>query len=155
MTNTLQSPAGTALLPPHWGRVGVGFVSFLRDLDAERSRSMRRNVFHEPQPEGRLSEANTVNATRAYESQKAKDPKTGKEVFFLGYKNSDGSWENITKTTKCTEALGWFDGALTVRMDQKAKSKVNTVRITDSILSQDSMLNPQLFPAFPFIPLTM
>ena len=28
----LQSPAGTILLPPHWGRVGVGLVSSLQDL---------------------------------------------------------------------------------------------------------------------------
>ena len=28
---SLQSPAGTTLLPPHWGRVGVGLVSSLRD----------------------------------------------------------------------------------------------------------------------------
>jgi len=129
-------------------------------------------TFHEDRSITFINMFNTVNATLAYESQKAKDPKTGKEVFFLGYKNSDGSWENITntflydggdeivlstgeiyrrkqpnqtqnskaaeilKTTKCTEALGWFDGTLTVRLDQKAKSKVNTVRITDSNLSQ-------------------
>ena len=115
----------------------------------------------------------TVESTLAYESQKAKDPTTGKAVFSLGFKNSDGSWRDITntflydgvdeivlstgeiyrrkqtnqpqnskaaeilKTTKCTEARGWFDGALTVRLEQQAISKINTIRISDDNLHQN------------------